>query len=64
MPRPAKPEHQKLALQAVRISPIAKDLLSSLPTKEKKEVIAEMRKAVENIIIAMTSKELQAARTK
>lgn len=58
MPRPKLKDSERLALQALRISPDAKNRLAALPSDEKKEVIAEMRKAVERIIIAMTHKAL------
>lgn len=45
-------------MQGIRISPDAKRRLASLPSNEKKEVIAEMRKAIEGIIISMTHKNL------
>jgi hypothetical protein len=58
MGRPKLKDHQRLALQAVRISPLVKERLAALPSSEKKDVIIEMRKAVERIIIAMTDKTL------
>ena len=63
MARPAKPEDEKLVLQPLRISPLVKGRLNSLTTKDKKRVIAEMRKAVEAVIISMTDKELPSLET-
>ena len=61
MPRPKKSEDQKLVIQPLRISPTVKRRLSALPTKDKKRVIAEMRKAVEGVINAMTGNDLQSS---
>jgi hypothetical protein len=51
-------------LQAIRISPIAYNRLRSLTAAERKPIIAEMRKATEMIIIAMTDKQLARAQEK
>ena len=59
MARPKKQENERLVLQPLRISPLAKSRLASVTTSEKKQIISEMRKAVERIIIAMTDKTLQ-----
>lgn len=61
MARPKKPDNQRLVLQALRISPIAKQRLTRLKPDERRKVIAEMRVAAERVIIAMTDSTLQAA---
>lgn len=61
MARPKKPDNQRLVLQPLRISPVAKQRLSDLEPKERRRVIAEMRRAAEMVIIAMTDSSLQAA---
>lgn len=61
MARKKLPDEKRLVLQALRISPDVREILSSLPTAEKKLVIAEARKAVERIVIAMTARDLAAS---
>lgn len=61
MARPKIPENQRLVLQPLRISPVAKKRLSALPSPKRRAVIAEMRKAAEMVIIAMTDNGLHAA---
>lgn len=59
MPRPSIPIEQKLVPQALRISPSARRRLESLPTRQKKRVLAAMRNAVELVINSMTDNVLQ-----
>jgi hypothetical protein len=59
MARPRLPDHERLVSTALRISPQAHRRLQSLPTKQKKHVIAAMRKAAELVINSMTGNLLQ-----
>lgn len=61
MARKRLPDHQRLAVQNVRISPQAKERLGALPTRQKKRVIAAMRQAVELVINSMTDNVLHTA---
>ena len=61
MPRLSKPDNEKLVLHSLRISPLARERLAALPIKKKKAVIAEVRKAVERTIIAMTAQDISQA---
>jgi predicted DNA-binding protein len=58
MPRPALPDNEKKVVQVIRISPIARQRLESLPTSKKKLVIAAMRQAVELVINSMADSAL------
>jgi predicted DNA-binding protein len=64
MPRPKLTDEKRLVLQPLRISPRAKRRLVALSSEERRAVIAEMRKAAEMVIIAMTDNSLASSEEK